>query len=238
MFKNYLTIALRHIVKHKLFSIINILCITIGIAFSLLICVYILDQKKINRNLRNYERQYVIKSKWKVKDMGLPVTTMGPLAKALKDQYPNLVANYFRYNPVTNVVSAGDRHFKENIAICDTTLVSMYGFPLLYGDRNNAFAGNSSAVITEAMAIKLFGTTNAINKTITISIIGNGAQDYLVSGVLKEMPFNSVNKYLDADGYNVFIPFEGSRYYPSGEAGQNKWNQIFMIGMIELQPGV
>jgi ABC-type antimicrobial peptide transport system permease subunit len=239
MLKNYFTIAFRHIAKHKLFSIINILCIAIGTTFSLLIGVYILNQKNINHDLRNINQQYVIKSNWKAKNMGLAETTMGPLAKSLKDQYPNLVANYFRINPITNVVTSGDKHFKENIAICDTSLVSMYGFPLLAGDRNKAFSNNSSAVITEAMAIKLFGTTNAINKPITISTIGNGTQDYLVSAVLKEMPYNSVNKYLDADGYNVFIPFEGSRYYPGADgAGDKSWNLIFMINMIELQPGV
>jgi putative ABC transport system permease protein len=238
MLRNYFTIAIRHITRHKLFSLINILCIAIGTSFALLIGVYILDQENINHGLRNYDRQFVIKSKWKAKDMGLPMTSMGPLAKALKDDYPNLVANYFRYNPVTNVVSAGDRHFKENLALCDTSLVSMYGFPLLYGDKNKAFASNSSAVITESMAIKLFGTTNAINKTITISNIGNTKQDYLVSGILKEMPFNSVNTLIDPDGYAVFLPFEGNHYYPGGTgAGEKDWNQIFMISMIELQPG-
>jgi putative ABC transport system permease protein len=237
MLKNYLTIALRHIAKHKLFSVINILCIAIGITFSMLIGVYILNQKSVNHGLQNFDRQYVIKSKWKAKNMGLPLTTIGPLAKTLKDEYPNLVANYFRYNPVTNIVSTGDRHFKEDIAICDTNLVSMYGFPLLCGDKNKAFANNSSAVITEAMAIKLFGTTNALNRTITISNIGQSTQDYQVSAVLKQMPYNSVNNFIDADGYSVFLPFEGSHYYATG-AGEKDWNQIFMVGMIELQPGV
>ena len=239
MLKNYITVALRHLAKHKLFSIINILCIAIGTTFSLLIGVYILQQKNINHNLYNVDRQYAIKSIWKAKNMGLAETTMGPLAQSLKDQFPNLVANCFRINPVTNVVSAGDKHFKEDIAICDTSLVSMYGFPLLAGNKNNAFANNSGAVITEAMAIKLFGTTNAVNKTITISTIGNGTQDYLVSAVLKEMPYNSVNQFFDANGYNVFIPFKGSHYYPGNSgAGEKDWNQIFMISMIELQAGV
>src|SRR5690349_13545399 len=107
MIRNYFLIAIRHMTRHKLFSIINILCLAIGITFSMLIGVYILNQKNTNHDLKNYRQQYVIKSKWKVKDMGLPLTTVGPLAKTLKDQYPNLVANYFRYNPVTNVVSAG-----------------------------------------------------------------------------------------------------------------------------------
>src|SRR5688500_9195309 len=113
MLKNYFTLALRHIRKRKLFSLINILCLAIGITFSMLIGVYILNQKSVNSELRNISNQYAIKSKWKEKDMGLPLTTMGPLAKTLKDNYPDLVANYFRYNPVTNVVSARDRHFKE-----------------------------------------------------------------------------------------------------------------------------
>jgi ABC-type antimicrobial peptide transport system permease subunit len=196
-----------------------------------------LQQKGVNKNLKNIDRQYVIKSKWKVKNMGLPLTTMGPLAKSLKDEFPTLVANYFRWNPITNVVSAGDKHFKENMAICDTSLVSMYGFPLLHGDKNKAFK-NNSAVITETMALKLFGTTNAVNKTITISNIGSTKQDYLVSVVLKDMPYNSVNNFIDNPGYSVFLPFEGNRYYPNGGAGENDWNQIFMVSMIELKPGV
>jgi ABC-type antimicrobial peptide transport system permease subunit len=204
----------------------------------MLIGVYILNQKSVNSELRNISNQYAIKSKWKVKDMGLPLTTMGPLAKTIKDDYPHLVANYFRYNPVTNVVSAGDRHFKENMAICDTSLVSMYGFKLLYGDKDKAFKNSSSAVITEALAIKLFGTANAVNKVITISNIGSTKQDYFVSAVLKNMQYNSVNNFIDANGYNVFLPFEGSQYYPGGGAGENDWNQIYMIGMIELKAGV
>jgi ABC-type antimicrobial peptide transport system permease subunit len=239
MLKNYFIIAIRHIAGHKMFSLINILCLAIGITFSMLIGVYILNQKYVNHDLKNYDRQYVIKSKWKVKDMGLPLTTVGPLAKSLKAEYPTLVANYFRYNPVTNVVSAGDKNFKENIAICDTTMVSMYGFKLLHGDEKQAFKNNNSAVITEVMAVKLFGTTNALNKTISIAKIGSGKQDYVISAVLKAMPYNSVTNFIDADGYNVFVPFEGSQYYPGTDgAGENNWAQIFMVGMVELQPGI
>jgi ABC-type antimicrobial peptide transport system, permease component len=236
MLKNYFTIALRHITRHKLFSLLNILCIAIGITFSMLIGFYVIDQKNINQDLKNIDRQYIIKSNWKVKDMGLPMTSVGPLAKSLKEQFPMLVANYFRYNPVTNVVSAGDKHFREDLAICDTTLVSMYGFPLLHGNPQNAFPNNSSAVITESMAIKLFGTTNALNKTITISNIGSTKQDYQVSAVLKDIPYNSINNLVDAKGYSVFLPFEGNQYYPTG-AGQNDWNQIYLVSMVELKKG-
>src|SRR5215218_544476 len=179
MFQNYFKIAVRHLLRHKFFSAINILCLAIGITFSLLIGVYVLKQYHINKTLKNVNSQYIIKSNWKVKEMGLDITTLGPLAKTLKEEYPTLVANYYRYDPVTNVVSAGDNHFKEDIAIGDTTFVSMYGFPVLYGNKQQPFTDNNSAVITETMALKLFGKKNAINNVISILTTQNSAkQDY------------------------------------------------------------
>src|SRR5690242_18192699 len=166
MLKNYFKIAVRHLTTHKLFSLINILCLAIGITFSMIIGVYILNQETVNSHLKNVENQYIIKSKWKTKDMGLDITTLGPLAKTLRTEYPNLVANYYRYNPVTNVVSAGDKHFKEDIAIGDTTFVSMYGLPVLYGNPKRVFDNNNSAVITSTMAQKLFGSKDVIGKRI------------------------------------------------------------------------
>ena len=63
MLKNYFTVAIHHIVSHKFFSLINIFCLAIGITFSMLIGVYILDQKHVNHDLKNFRNQYVIKSK-------------------------------------------------------------------------------------------------------------------------------------------------------------------------------
>src|SRR6187402_3521641 len=100
MIKNYLVIAFRNLERHKLFSFINIICLSLGITFSLLIGVYINKEKNVNADLRNAGEQYLVKSKWKTKNLGLDITTLGPLAKAIKEEYPNLVANYYRYNPV------------------------------------------------------------------------------------------------------------------------------------------
>lgn len=236
MLKNYLKIAVRHLTAHKLFSLINILCLAIGITFSMIIGVYILNQEAVNSHLKNVENQYIIKSKWKTKDMGLDITTLGPLAKTLRTEYPNLVANYYRYNPVTNVVSAGDQHFKEDISIGDTTFVTMYGLPLLYGDPKQAFENNNSAVITETMAQKLFGKKDVIGKRISIqTTVNNETQDYTVSAVLKDIPYNSVFN-LAGDNYGVFVPSVGNRYYQGGDGADN-WNQLFEVGMVELQNG-
>ena len=237
MLKNYLKIAIRHLTRHKLFSLINILCLSIGITFSIIIGVYILNEEAVNGELKNVENQYIIKSKWKMKDMGLDITTLGPLAKTLRKEYPNLVADYYRYNPVTNVVSAGDKHFKENIAIGDTTFVNMYGLPLLYGNKNHAFDNNNSAAITETMAQKLYGKKDVIGQRISIqTTVNNESQDYTVSAVLKDLPYNSVFNLL-GDNYSVFVPSVGNRYYQNGDGADN-WGQLFEVGMVELKRGI
>lgn len=203
----------------------------------MLICVYVLNELHVNADIKNINHQYIITSKWKVNNMGLDITTLAPLPKTLKDEYPNLVANYYRFSPVTNVVSAGDNHFKENISICDTNLVSLYGFKLLYGNEKSAFKNNSSAIITEALSLKLFGNKSALNKTITITNTTASKQDYTVSAVLKTMLYNSVNNFLGPDGYSVFLPFEGNKFFAGGSQVES-WDNGNVVGMIELKPGV
>lgn len=236
MIKSYLKIAFRNLARRRLFSAINILGLAVGIAFSLLIGVYIIKEKQVNADIRNVDRQYLVKSDWKVKEMGLDITTVAPLPKTIKEEYPHLVANYYRFNPVTNVVSAGDKHFKEDIAICDTTLISMFGFPLLHGQAGKTFVDDNSAVITETMARKLFGRTNVINERISIATTIGKEQDYLVMAVMKDLPKNTVTGLL-GDNYSVFVPTTGNQYYPGGDPAAS-WTSIFEVGLIELQPGV
>lgn len=237
MLRNYFIIAARHLTRHKLFSSINILCLSIGITFCLLIGVYVLNEKNVNSTIKDADNQYVIKSRWKKENLGLDITSIAPLAKAMKQAYPGLVDGYYRFNPVTNIVSAGDKHFQEEISIGDTTLVSLYGFPLLYGDEKKAFKDNSSAVITEQLAQKLFGRTDVINETITINTTTGTKQDYAVSAVLKKLPYNSVTNFIKGEGYSIFLPSEGSLYFQSTD-NMESWDNTFIINLIKLKPGV
>jgi putative ABC transport system permease protein len=237
MLKNYILIALRQFTRHKMFSALNVFCLAIGISFCLLIGQYILHETSVNSNFKHVHQQYFLTSTWKIKNTGPEITTVGPLPKALRQNYPDLVSNYYRFNPVTTSISVGDRHFRENVAIGDTSFVHMYGLSLLYGNPEHAFINNSSAVISEGLAIKLFGEKDVINKTITLSNTIGTTQDYKVSAVLKSMPYNTVNNLLGRDGYGMFIPFEGNNYYPGG-TGEDLWTGFFTVGFVELQPGV
>jgi putative ABC transport system permease protein len=237
MLKNYILVAFRQFTRHKMFSALNVFCLAIGISFCLLIGQYILHESAINANLKNVNRQYFITSDWKIKNMGPEITTIGPLAKALRQNYPDLVANYYRFNPVSTTLSAGDKHFRGNVAIGDTTFISMYGLPLLYGNPDQAFTNNRSAVITENLALKLFGETDVIGRTVTMNNLTATTQDYTVSAVLKSGPYNTVNNLLDKQGYDMLISWEGNNFYP-GSTGEDLWTGFFTVGYIELRPGV
>jgi putative ABC transport system permease protein len=239
MLRNYFTVAFRHLLRHKLFSVINIFCLAIGLSFSMIIGVYILDQENVNASVKNLNNQYVIKSRWKQENSGYDITTLGPLAKTMKDEYPGLVANYYRFDPVTEIVSVGDQHFREDISIGDTAFVSMYGFSLLYGNPKQAFINNQSAVVTENFARKYFGKADVINKVITIQTPSDGNRhDFMISAVLKKMPYNTITNFAVArTEYQVFLPMENNQYFQGGDRGDN-WANVFIVGMIELQRNV
>jgi putative ABC transport system permease protein len=237
MLKNYFTIALRHLTRHKLFSLINIFCLAIGITFSMIIGVYVLNQEEVNKGIKNIGSQFLVKSKWKKDNMGIEITTLGPLAKTMKDEYPDLIANYYRFDPVGNIVSAGDKHFREGISIGDTTFVSMFGFSLLYGNPRQAFINDQSAVVTEDLATKLFGKLDVIGRTITIQTPSDGGKhNFAISAVLKKMPFNSITSFAGTE-YQVYLPMFNNQFFQGGDKGDN-WSNVFMVNMIELKKGI
>jgi ABC-type antimicrobial peptide transport system permease subunit len=237
MFKSYITIAVRHLVKNKLFSIINILCLAAGITFSMLIGVFVLDEESVNADIKNINSQYIIKSKWKSDNMGIDITTLGPLAKTMKDEYPSLVANYYRFDPVVNIVSVGDKHFRTQISAGDTTLVAMFGLPLLHGNAKQAFTNNQSAMVTEDFAHKFFERTDVVGKVITIQTPADGnTHNFIISAVLKNSPGNTVTNFTGAP-YDVYLPMDANQYFQGGDKGDN-WANVYMASMLELKPGV
>ena len=238
MLKNYFTVAWRHLMQHKLFSLITVSCLVIGLTSSLIIGVYILQRERVNDGLRHVSNQYLIKSKWKVPGMGMDITTVAPLAKTIKEEYPNLVANYYRYNPVTTTIRAGDNSIMADVAIGDTTLAVMYGFQVLHGDAKNLQPTPSSAAITETMARKLFGSADVVGRTFGMQTTSTGNfQQYAVSAVLKDIPENSVLGLVGKDAYQVFVPTVGNQYYAGGDPSVS-WRGTYEVGFIELQPGV
>jgi putative ABC transport system permease protein len=121
MLKNYFKIAWRNLAKHRFYSLVNVTGLATGLTFAFLIAGYVWGELQVNREIANVKNQYIIQSKWKNPDIGFELATVGPLAKALKTQYPNLVKSYYRYDGVTSTVSKDNKHFREGLQLGDST---------------------------------------------------------------------------------------------------------------------
>lgn len=233
MLKNYFKIAWRNILKGRFYSLVNIIGLSAGIAFTLLIGAYIYGELQVNRQLKDADNQYIVLSKWKDPNMGYPLTTTAELPRALKRTYPNLVANYYRWDGVSSTVSKGDKHFREALQIGDSTMLKMYGFKLMHGDSRTALNDPFSVVITPNIAIKYFGKTDIIGQTINIENFKGGKHDFTVSGVLDKTPTNSVTDLVTNTG--VFMSAGAANFMGRF---MNGWNNTGIAGYVQLQKGI
>ncbi len=239
MLKNYFKVALRHVMRRKLFSLLNVFCLATGITLTMLIAAYVVGEKNVNTTLRNIDGQYHIKSKWRVENMGMEITSFSPLAKALQEEYPHLIKNYYRFDPARALVTVDDKHFRVGAAIGDTTFISMYGFKVLHGNPEAPFVNNQSAVVTESFAIQFFGKKDVINQLISIQTPAGGkVVDFTISAVLKDLPYNNTVTNFTGRPYQVFLPIDNNQYFQlDGDKG-DLWSNQNMVNMIELRDGV
>lgn len=235
MLRNYLKIAWRNMVKNRFYSIVNMVGLSAGILFTIVISAYAWSELLVNEELKNADRQYILQSRWTAENMGSELVTIAPLAKALAEAYPSLVANYYRFDGVSSNVSKGDMHFRESFQVGDSTLLRMYGFSLLHGDAKTALADPYSLVITEDAAKKYFGKTNVVGETVSIENFSGDKHDFMITGILKNHSRNSVSSLLDDKENQFYTPMAAAQFF-----GREilSWDYAHLVSYIELQKGV
>ena len=132
-------------------------------------------------------------------------------------------------------VTKGDKSFREGIQLGDSTLLSMFGFTLLHGNAATALKEPYSAVISEQTAIKYFGKTDVVGESLTIQSFSGGKREFAVTGVLKNMPENSVINLNENNNNTVFIPVNTYLYF--GRNAFDDWNNSALPSYIELKEG-
>lgn len=237
MLRNYLKIAWRNLAKRKFYSAITIFGLSVGLTFALLIGSYVWGELNVNSTLKNVENQYMIQSKWKKENMGVEIATLGALGQAMKENYPNLVANFYRFDGVTTVVSKGDKVFRESIQLGDSTLLDMYGFALLHGDSRTALKQPNSMVISSEQAIKYFGKLDVLGNSLTVESFSGGKQEFMITGVLNKLRHNSITNLTNSGKEQpILMSFSNANFF--GRTQYNSWNNPYIVNYLELQKGV
>ncbi len=190
MLRNYFRIALRIMIRQKVYAFINIAGLSVGIAASLLILLYVADELSFDKFHRDANRTYRVGFSGRLQgNEMLSAITSASLAGAMKAEIPE-VAEVVRFGLWrTMPVSHGDKHFTErHMLVADSNFFDFFSFPLLQGDPRTVLRGTNKVVITKSVAQKYFGDENPIGK---ILLRGSEKTASEVTGVAADPPANS-----------------------------------------------
>ena len=193
MFKNYIKIAWRNLLKNKTFSFINIAGLAAGLACFILIALYVTDELSYDRYHENANRIYRIHSdiRFGGTDMNMAVTA-DPMGAALKKDYPQIEEFTRLYaNEGSKLFKKGNTYITETrVTFADSTLFDVFTFPALAGNTKTALNEPNTVVVNETTAIKYFGSTAAAMGKI-MECSDNEKKLYKITAVIKDLPKNS-----------------------------------------------
>jgi predicted permease len=198
MFRNYLVTTFRHLFRQKGFSLINIAGLAIGMAISILIYLWVQHELSYDKFNTKSDRLYrLIQTQHYASGPLTTVCMPGPVARDIREEIPEIV-NSFTYYALSITVKHEDKVFTEEVRLADPQLFEMFDFEFIKGNPALVFEALNSAVITDKMAEKLFGSEDPIGKVVTM----NNEMDFRVTGIIKETSRNSSFRF------DVCIPFE------------------------------
>ena len=189
MFKNYLKIAFRNIIKRKLFSLITVIGLAVGITCCLLIMLYVKQELGYDTFYPNADNIYRVgHSVIRPTRTGISAATPTPLAPALKLEYPE-IEHITRVYFDSQVLFEFDEKqiYEENVIYADPDFFNVFPFQILKGDPSQLLDTPQSMVITASMAEKYFGDKDPVGKIFQI----NKQYNFMVTGVMEDVPVNS-----------------------------------------------
>lgn len=225
MLKNYITIALRNLLRQKGFAIINILGLTIGLTVSALIILYIVHELGYDRFHDNADRIYRVAVNGEISGQELNVAVSSPpFGPALVNDYPEVV-DYTRVNPPQHsLFSIGDQsYYEDNILYADSSFFNLFTVALLHGNPETALTVPRSIVLTESVAKKYFGEDYPIGKVLRY----NDQADLTVTGVCEDYPDNSHFSFQALISFSTLVEFRG-------EGWMNTWGNFSMYNYVML----
>lgn len=230
MIKNYLKVAWRNLVKNKGLATINILGLSIGMAFAMLIGLWIRYETSFDKFHTNLDRlAYVRKNTFFNNEKGTQVSVPFPLYTELKTNYPE-VKRASRMDWGSNhSLKVGNERFNKGGYYVDPDFIEMFTFPMLVGDVKTALKDPSSIVLTESLAKILFNKEDAMGKFVRI----DNQFDVKVTGIMKDIPKNSTF------GFEFLAPYE---FKVQNEKwirdNKTEWGNNFLMTVVEVNEGV
>ena len=226
MLKNNLKLAWRNLLKHKSYSFINIFGLTLGVAAALFILQYVQHEQGYDRFHSKADRIYRLPiSFYHQGELDYnDAMNYAPTGPALKNDVPE-VEEFVRITPEYDrvVMRRGNQYFEEEkIYYADSTLLEVFDFELLEGDKKTCLTKPHTILLTKSVAERYFGPQGSwrespIGKTVQI----NNREDLIVTGILADVPENSHIKFNALLSFSTFLAYGND---PSQHWG---WNDFY-----------
>jgi putative ABC transport system permease protein len=195
MIKNYLMVVLRSMGRNKIYAVINILGLAVGMTATILILLFVKDELSYDRYHDNHERVYRVTREWLNEDgktnlhLGHVAPPFGPL---LKNDFEGTVQESVRFlSGYEPLMVRDDRKFEESyFFFTEANVFRIFSWEMIQGDPESALADPFSIVITESMALKYFGEEDPMEKELVFNNFGI-SQALKVTGVIRDIPENS-----------------------------------------------
>ncbi|MEM6843099.1 MAG: ABC transporter permease [Bacteroidota bacterium] len=191
MFQNYFKIGWRNLLKHKSYSLINILGLTLGITGAILIFTLVKYHLSFDTFHAEKDRIYRVTTEFHQEEIAYDQGVPQPIGKALRDDYTfaeKIAMVYSNSDWLVSIPSAeDDKKFKETVAFAEPEFFDILDFPLVQGNENTILTEPNTAIITERIAEKFFGNQNPIGQTIRVK----NKLEFRITGVLQDLPVNT-----------------------------------------------
>jgi len=226
MIKNYIKIAWRNLLKSKGFTFINIVGLAVGMASAAIILFWIQDELNFDRFYDKQDRLYLAYNRSKVeKEIWAWNTTPKPLAPTFRTSYPE-IEDAVRTNNAKYLFTVGDKHLNVEGYHTDPGFLNMFSFPVINGNRKTALSGSSGIVITQKLALKLFGNDDPMGKVIKI----DSNASFTVTALLKDIPSNT-----RFGKFEYLLPWS---YLKTIKQDDNYWGNNSVKTYVLVKPGV
>jgi len=228
MFRNYLKIAWRNMLRSKVYSTLNISGLAAGMAVALLIGLWIYEQYSYDRFLPGYNQLYQVKLNfYHTGDIHTQSGSSIPLIEEFKKSYPEVkYATETDWGGSHSLVT-GDKKLNPFGLTVGADFLRMFPYPMVKGNANSAFADPNSIILTESIAKALFGDEDPMNKVLRI----DNQFNIKVTGVMKDVPVNSTLQFA------YLLPFSFlEETNPGAKKDRVNWQNYSTPQYVELQP--
>ncbi|MEO9483386.1 MAG: ABC transporter permease [Ekhidna sp.] len=227
IFRNYIKIAFRTLLKRKSTSFINIFGLSIGVAAFIFIFLYTYQVFTFDGHHVKKDRTFLA-FKERITPDGTQATydTWLPLKDRLLTDYQQIESAARYYSADASIVK-NNRYLEESVVYTDASLFDIFTFPVVHGNKENVFPTKNSVVLNEVIAIKYFDTSDAVGKSLEIFLQEEDTTlRYEVSAVIKKNPENA------SLTPTIMIPMESIPIYPELA---NRWRGSFITTYVLLK---